>query len=224
LEPEILIVDEVLAVGDAEFQKKCLGKMREVSGRDGRTVIFVSHALGSVQDLCDRTILIQSGEKVFDGNTRAAINRYLDVSTTRSLQKAATFFHRRSSSDVLHIFFGEELAIEFDAELPDGISAGINISFHDSDGRLISLYSTDPHDGVVLPRGSKRTITFKLVPCLLAPGRYTVDLALTEAGVRTLEEAPAAFVLEVAEKALGGRWPYRKEFGASYLPHIWRID
>jgi lipopolysaccharide transport system ATP-binding protein len=76
LEPEILLVDEVLAVGDAEFQEKCLGKMRDVT-REGRTVVFVSHNLAAVRSLCSRALLLDQGQLVFDGQTNAAVERYL---------------------------------------------------------------------------------------------------------------------------------------------------
>ncbi len=76
LEPEILIVDEVLAVGDAEFQKKCLGKMHEVS-RGGRTVLFVSHNMGAIQALCSRALWLDQGQVRCDGEATDTINRYL---------------------------------------------------------------------------------------------------------------------------------------------------
>jgi lipopolysaccharide transport system ATP-binding protein len=77
LESEILIVDEVLAVGDAEFQKKCLGKMGDVSKGEGRTVLFVSHNMGSIAQLCNNAILLNNGIITFSGNTRNTINEYL---------------------------------------------------------------------------------------------------------------------------------------------------
>ena len=73
LEPEILVVDEVLAVGDAEFQKKCLGKMDEVSRREGRTVLFVSHNMIAMRSLCRRVIVLDSGTARFDGPAEKAI-------------------------------------------------------------------------------------------------------------------------------------------------------
>lgn len=76
LEPEILLVDEVLAVGDAEFQQKCLGKMRDVT-REGRTVVFVSHNLAAVRALCSRSLVLEAGRLVFDGVTEDAVHRYL---------------------------------------------------------------------------------------------------------------------------------------------------
>jgi len=77
LEAEILIVDEVLAVGDAEFQKKCLGKMGEVSKGEGRTVLFVSHQLNSISSLCNRSILLNKGEIKADGPTAKVIGEYM---------------------------------------------------------------------------------------------------------------------------------------------------
>jgi lipopolysaccharide transport system ATP-binding protein len=76
LEPEILLVDEVLAVGDAEFQQKCLGRMKDVTD-EGRTVVFVSHNLASVRALCARSLVLQRGELVFDGATEDAVHHYL---------------------------------------------------------------------------------------------------------------------------------------------------
>ncbi len=80
LEPEILICDEVLAVGDADFQKKCLGKMKEVSFEQGRTVLFVSHQFGMVSSLCTRAILLQAGEFVAGGKTSEVISKYFKSS------------------------------------------------------------------------------------------------------------------------------------------------
>lgn len=75
LEPEILIVDEVLAVGDAEFQKKCLGKMKDVSG-EGRTVLFVSHNMAAVKSLCTRGILLQNGKVIIEGEIDSVVKKY----------------------------------------------------------------------------------------------------------------------------------------------------
>lgn len=77
MEPEILVVDEVLSVGDAEFQKKAIGKMRDVSRGEGRTVLFVSHNLTSVRHLCHRGILIENGRIKYDGDIESTINQYI---------------------------------------------------------------------------------------------------------------------------------------------------
>ncbi|MGA7933732.1 MAG: ABC transporter ATP-binding protein, partial [Kovacikia sp.] len=85
LEPEILIVDEVLAVGDAKFQKKCLGKMSAVSETEGRTVLFVSHNMSALKSLCDRAILLKSGCLVTDGEAHQVVSRYLESDNNDSL-------------------------------------------------------------------------------------------------------------------------------------------
>ena len=77
LEPEILVIDEVLAVGDVEFQKKCLGKMQDVAGH-GRTVLFVSHNMAAVKALCNSVIVLSKGRKIFDGDVRDGVQTYLD--------------------------------------------------------------------------------------------------------------------------------------------------
>jgi lipopolysaccharide transport system ATP-binding protein len=77
LESEILIIDEVLAVGDAEFQRKCLGKMGDAKTKDGRTVLFVSHNMAAVTTLCQRAILLEKGEMAFDGPAREGVEQYL---------------------------------------------------------------------------------------------------------------------------------------------------
>ena len=76
LEPDIFIVDEVLAVGDAQFQKKCLGKMEEVASEKGRTVLFVSHQMGMITSLCQRALLLEGGQIVFDGSAAEAVAKY----------------------------------------------------------------------------------------------------------------------------------------------------
>ena len=98
LQPEILIVDEVLAVGDANFQKRCIGKMKDVS-QSGRTVLFVSHQMQAVSNLCDRAILLKNGKIYYSGTTDSAISRYLEENITSSYQKAGLRTDRTGSGE-----------------------------------------------------------------------------------------------------------------------------
>ncbi|HCI05315.1 TPA: hypothetical protein DEX28_01050 [Patescibacteria group bacterium] len=86
LESDILLVDEVLAVGDAEFQKKCLGKMEEVTQKQGRTILFVSHNMDAIQSLCDRAVLFNQGVVVFDGAAHESVSRYLNIGNSGDLK------------------------------------------------------------------------------------------------------------------------------------------
>ena len=78
LEPEILIVDEVLAVGDVEFQKKAIGKMQDISKGEGRTVLFVSHNMAAVESLCSRVMVLEYGKLAYQGSTNESIAYYLN--------------------------------------------------------------------------------------------------------------------------------------------------
>lgn len=89
LESEILIIDEVLAVGDAEFQKKCIGKMSDVSKGEGRTVLFVSHNMAAIKALCSRGIILQNGRFTFEGNQAEAINYYQNSHNSNTAFKHA---------------------------------------------------------------------------------------------------------------------------------------
>jgi len=98
LEPDILVIDEVLAVGDAEFQKKAIGKMQEISRGDGRTVLFVSHNMAAVKSLCTKAIVIDNGYMVFEGDTDAAIDHYLKLCTSMgSIRNTAYFLEEEAT-------------------------------------------------------------------------------------------------------------------------------
>lgn len=104
LEPEILVVDEVLAVGDADFQRKAIGKMQDVSRGEGRTVLFVSHNMASVRNLCTRGVVLNNGELVYKGNVDGAVNYYLDTNISDvCTHTIVTDTHRkRQECDVMH--------------------------------------------------------------------------------------------------------------------------
>lgn len=95
LEPEILIVDEVLAVGDAEFQKKALGKMKDVSNGDGRTVIFVSHNISAIHNLCNKGMILKNGLLLETGNIDRVIDTYINASRKSDLQYARRWGNKK---------------------------------------------------------------------------------------------------------------------------------
>ena len=123
LDPEILVVDEVLAVGDAEFQRKCLGKMNDVA-QQGRTVLFVSHNMAAVRGLCTRAILLRQGNVALDGETDRVISAYLAAGQTASTDPASWHYHHR----------GERVAIEkvdviVNGEPTANVQAGDHVTF-----------------------------------------------------------------------------------------------
>ena len=94
LEPEILVVDEVLAVGDIEFQKKCLNKMKDLTSNSGRTVLFVSHNIGAIRSICQRAILLQSGRLIADDTVEKVIQKYMENDNEFSGKKDLINFTR----------------------------------------------------------------------------------------------------------------------------------
>ena len=126
LDPEILVVDEVLAVGDAEFQKKCLGKMGDVSKKEGRTVLFVSHNMTAVRQLCTRGILLRNGEMVFEGTTEDTINEYLSFGMNIEETDLSKRTENRTGN---HIAKFVKFEIFSNEKPTNSIKTGDNISF-----------------------------------------------------------------------------------------------
>ena len=102
LDPDILIVDEVLAVGDAEFQKKCMGKMKDVSNEKGRTIIFVSHNMQAVNSLCSKAIWLQQGQVIANDSTQSVINKYLSA-YQQKLWKQEWFIDDAPGNDLIKV-------------------------------------------------------------------------------------------------------------------------
>jgi lipopolysaccharide transport system ATP-binding protein len=115
LEPEILIVDEVLAVGDAGFQRKSLGRLNDVSGHGGRTVLFVSHNLQAIRSFCQRALVLEGGRIIFDGSTEAAIGRYIQSLPAQADLRRAALGDRLGRSDG-RVRFVDVAALNADGE------------------------------------------------------------------------------------------------------------
>lgn len=114
LEPDILIVDEVLAVGDAEFQRKCIGKMKEVSSQRGRTILFVSHSMQAIANLCTSAILLKNGEVTASGSPSQVINQYF--SSLRDVVLRHEWAHSNDSPGNMHITMK---SVELEPQLPN---------------------------------------------------------------------------------------------------------
>lgn len=134
LESEILIVDEVLAVGDSEFQKKCLGKMGELSDKEGKTLLFVSHNLQSVSTLTQKVLLLRNGMVTFDGPSATGIDQYLSTSNKLELEysdkqqatKPMVSSVKLVTSDIQNFHeFGKPLTIWFEVDFPEEVRSPV---------------------------------------------------------------------------------------------------
>jgi lipopolysaccharide transport system ATP-binding protein len=159
LEPEVLVVDEVLAVGDSAFQQKCLGKMRQVS-RHGRTVLFVSHNMTAIKSLCTRAVLIEKGQVGLDGNVDEVVDRYLTAGTDmartgiipadaprhQDVKGEALFRSVRMTNlegqDTAQLYFGQPFKVHFVCDILKDIPDGhFEVSISTVDGTQVT-YST----------------------------------------------------------------------------------
>lgn len=193
LEPDILIVDEVLAVGDKEFQKKAIGKMQDISSGDGRTVLFVSHNMDSVQSLCNRGIVLDNGHIVFNGNEREAIQHYLKgqrryISDYNELQDAENDFAKVHSvslnrgSDIVRI--EDDITVEIEFTLLQNTNQRVDISFailNDSD-QVIAIVGSSFLDSCPVKNtvGLKQKIQFVLKRPHLNSGIYSTIVRVIE--------------------------------------------
>ena len=156
LEPEILIVDEVLAVGDAEFQKKALGKMKDVSTKEGRTVLFVSHNMAAIQNLCDRGIVLNSGMIAFDGTATASVEKYLSAQKT-----------------------GNSIADKSTIRIGNGLVKVINIEICDDTGNLIDqVYSGQDFKIKMYYESEKPLSNLNLIPSIAITNQMEMPVSL----------------------------------------------
>jgi lipopolysaccharide transport system ATP-binding protein len=204
LEPEILIVDEVLAVGDAEFQKKCLGKMQDVAGH-GRTVLFVSHNMASVSALCRRTIWLGAGQIRGDDETSVTIKNYLRPDSSPS--EHLTYSNRSPAYiDSVRI---RERAINYDGILTVdlGIHAntdalfGIEFEIHNELGHPIAYMSTSPMAGGPTPIKAGKSIAtaISIGPLPLATGAYSLYIWLIRPWTEVYHHIDTPFFFEVSQ-------------------------
>ncbi|NWJ51549.1 MAG: ABC transporter ATP-binding protein [Bacteroidetes bacterium] len=195
LEPEILVVDEVLAVGDAEFQKKALGKMQDVSLKDGRTVLFVSHNMGAIKNLCNKTMLLHQGNIIGLGNTQEIVNDYY----SQNIKYSSTFFdyrlHNRqfpmgqkvrinslSFNNRSPIYHNKRFEITFNFtvnEKSDDLCFGIGIN--SIDGTRIVTVDSDANcyvENTLNFEQGNYEVLMQLDEFFLEPGLYNFDLAI----------------------------------------------
>lgn len=236
LEPEILIVDEVLAVGDAEFQKKCLGKMREVAQGGGRTVLFVSHNMGAVRNICSSVLLLTNGAASAKGEVGVTIQKYLATSRGGCLGQPKFRGEQLHLTDLrLHpigredesidsILFNEPCAISFTVVgSPDEKVAPVVRIFHET-GPLVSSIC-GPEEGLDFRTvHGKSTFQINLGPVQLMPGSYHLDLAFFGLGSDSLLELQEPFLFDVQPSALpnAGR-TYRSDHGVVRLVESIRV-
>ncbi len=210
LETEILIVDEVLAVGDAEFQKKCLGKMGDVSKGEGRTILFVSHNMAAIKNLCNHVIILNQGEILFDGNITQGVKHYLDN------QSGTGLLHYSNTAPEL-INGCEEIKVvnsagelnnefEFDEEVclllkyrvnKNYPSARISIRVVDNMERIV--FSTEKEAQTLISNNGQISVKITIPSKILVPNKYIVTIALHVPNIQIIEILKDIVSFEIVE-------------------------
>lgn len=202
LEPDILVVDEVLAVGDSEFQKKAIGKMQDISKEGGRTVLFVSHNMGSIKNLCTNCVVLRNGEVAFKGETKEAIAYYFSNNSSEAteslidrkdrngngklLVKEVTFLDAKQNI-VDEIISGDELNIKISLQKNKSVDYSkliVGVSFNDGYENIILAYVSDEMGTNFTNLKNKESFYLKINNLNLRAGLYNIRIVLSEDGTQ----------------------------------------
>lgn len=235
LEPEIIVVDEVLAVGDMEFQRKCMGRMSQI-GRSGCTVLFVSHNMSAIGALCTRTILLGGGQVIQDGESAEVAMRYLEEDactaevdlrnwkTGRSgtgqvrLLSLATLDHNGQLCS--HFEYGEPISFEINVAGEVGTRFILGVRVNDVLGtRILHLVSTDDRVDFGLDSGVAK-IRVSLPNVLLNDGTYYISLAVGDKLGSQLDEVGTCLQFKVVSHRSG----VTRSRGCVRLPAAWSLS
>jgi lipopolysaccharide transport system ATP-binding protein len=214
LEPEVLVVDEVLAVGDAQFQKKCLGKMEEVSKNEGRTVLFVSHNMIAIQQLCNDIIVLNKGNLIFHGDRAKGMIEYEKLNSrfiTDPLSNENSIEFKLSSGDRINPETLESNApLRFSINVFSRKNYGkswVNVIIDNSDGVTVGHIRNDWYNQALFIREGENRIEIEVSDISLVPNIYTVwvRMAFTE-DLIVLDSSP--LYVEVTGKHIYGKVAY----------------
>ena len=212
LEPEILVVDEVLAVGDAEFQKKAIGKMQDVSKGEGRTVLFVSHNMAAVKSLCTKGAVLENGQIVFHGNINNALKLYLNetsYNTNETIIKAIKQ-HKPTIQFNLILINGTEqnystitsdqktLKLRIEGVTKEEIKTDVMLILKTKDGIPLATLAEGHYRGIIqtIPKGDFVIEKKIVLPDFLSNGQLYCDLMMHHPMVEWQLQAPNCCILE----------------------------
>ena len=240
LEPEILLVDEVLAVGDAQFQKKCLGKMGDVAQHSGRTILFVSHSMAAIENLCNRCVLLAKGRLVIEGETSVVLRQY--TQTAQAAQPIGDRNDRKGDGRVRINSFsmksvegeivstaqsGKEITFQFEINnVTNSALTGVLVAFglNNLNGVRIAHFNSDLCGMSIdaIPPGACR-IKLSLPAIPLIAGRYTLTTFISIKGV-VADWVQDAVAIDIDEGDFFGTGrTYSATDGQFYIPHAIEI-
>lgn len=242
LDSEIMIMDEVLAVGDMAFQNKCLQKMKDVSEQDNRTILYVSHNMNTIRQLCDRVIVLNHGQIVFDGDVEDGIKQYIGVYTDNQLPVEYDMSQKKRLYDfgkyakLLHLKIldkqtaafekNEKMRLEIKAVSNKKMENGCFVfSVLDSNGFRVGATSTSCFQ---VKENTEINKTFEFDLSSIAYGRYFIYVAFADIGkdesiIEYDDPAVKVFFEILDDKKTGFKWN-KKYYGNVYFPQANEIE
>ncbi len=235
LEPEILVVDEVLAVGDAEFQKKAIGKMQDISKGEGRTVLFVSHNMASMRQLCTKGILLSNGSISYEGSMEDTINSYLEntfyknenlfvnsITSIKNYIKINKFeINMKEANPIILHSTNNILKICINGVLSEKIKMGLELRILDKNQVPLAFYSPCHNSGITpeFQEGNFSIIDEVTLPKEINKGEYLVNLYLTNPGFtyHIVLENIINIYIEGAPTTTGHVFEYKNGAGFLYI-------
>ncbi len=234
LEPDILVVDEVLAVGDAEFQRKAIGKMQDVSRGEGRTVLFVSHNMGAVRDLCTKALILKEGGLDFIGSTEDAITNYLK-SVDNKLSSVYVNSNPNSESDILEVSLhdsnmqncsifstNEEITVIMKLKISDKhLLSTISVRVRDNLGR--NVCTNERHISEFVNKAGIYTIKTNIPKKFLLPNTYSLIFALHIVNQEMISflDSPVSFEVQQDDSSL---YQYgNNDLGCVFVDSSWSL-
>lgn len=232
LEPEILVVDEVLAVGDAEFQKKAIGKMQDVSKGEGRTVLFVSHNMGSIRRLCSRGVLLENGTIKFIGNINDTIAEYISNDIVQDsfsgvdgnkeilyLKKATV-----TTTEGSNFYNSSPIIIKFEVCVVKAIgSLVVGFNIYSSYQYPLARADYNDIDGKTSLEPGNYAFTYTIPPYTLSNGSYIIKFDVAERNVKcyTTEKSQLTFSIIQGEDNFGNAFAENMPLKASIIKEKW---
>lgn len=240
LEPEILVVDEVLAVGDAEFQKKAIGKMQDISRGQGRTVVFVSHNMAAVKSLCTKGVVMENGRVVFVGEIAESVDYYTNICSTDMMiapihidflkkikHLEATFFvDNKQIKSGGSIFVGQKITFKINIFLNEVIeNLSIALDILDKNGELMSHLSNEDDDFINLNTPSSVEFEFQIEtsPILYIPNYYFVNIWIGNGHSESVYQVKNFFSFATEQGDFSKRTKAFPSSSKVYLPSKWTL-
>lgn len=225
LEPEILIVDEVLAVGDAEFQKKAIGKMQDITSGGGRTVLFVSHNMGSIGQLCSNALVLENGSVILNENVNKAIDHYLNSKNT--LNRGSYLNTSVNNNGFTQIqFYNEEDNLASSFKFESYLMIKIDYSLRSEIKGVVCSFSVEKNGQNVfssfeLLERLNNPFIIKLPSKILLPGEYDIQFTIHKPNVEVIDKSPS---LKFTIEDTGSRFHIfgnLAKFGGAYIEPEW---